>query len=595
MSDQRRARCREPIRVLLVDDSQDDRQLIGDLLDDISDTRYSIDWVQDLASGHDRIDQGGFDVCLLDHRFPEGDGLDILEAAIARGLTPPFIVLTGHGSVALDHRAMTIGAAGFLDKNRLDPITLERTIRYAIRHQKMMTGLARATLRDETTGLVNRVLFRDRLAHALAAARRHDRQVAVMLIDLTFETEMIADDDRTEAWLAIAGQRLVDDLRETDTVARFASRQCALILEGLKTAEQVDVIAKKVLKRLSSPIIEDGSTVAPRPSIGIALYPKEGGDVAGLMRQAEAAMRRAKGEGGCRYAFGSEQVDRRVRHDLVRDKLMARIIERGELAFHFRPQIDLTSDVIGFSAEIVGNRLDNETLSVEQLLPVLADRRHMEALCDWMLSASVAQLMRWREHGFERIDLTLPFPSRRASDLQALDVALHRHLVDAEIGAERIEFDLDEDLVIGDLASGGLRLSALKARGVRLALDGFGRVETGIHGLAGELLDSLKLSPRLYRDLPGEASRETLVRAIIGLGHDLELRVVANGVRDDRQFAFLKQSGCDAVQLRASCPLLSPEAATGWLHQVRQDRREKGWRRRAKLTAEQQTMTTAPP
>lgn len=159
MNAYRRAPFDDPIRVLLVEDSHDDYRLICDLLDTVADTCFSIDWARDLAAGRDRLETACFDVCLIDQRLPDGDGLDLLETILIQDCPSPAIMLTGHGSLELDRQAMERGAAGFLDKNRIDPSLLARTIRYAIRQQEITARLTRRVTTDELTGLVSRFMF----------------------------------------------------------------------------------------------------------------------------------------------------------------------------------------------------------------------------------------------------------------------------------------------------------------------------------------------------------------------------------------------------------------------------------------------------
>lgn len=559
-----RALSPDPIRLLLVEDCHDDHRLLCDLLDAVADVSFAIDWAKDLTSGRDRLENGRFDVCLIDHQLPDGDGLCLLETAAIRGLPAPMILLADRGSADLDRRAMTLGAAGYLDKNRLDPVLLERTIRYAIQYQRLREEFARGMLRDDSTGLITPVLFRDRLARALAFAARRKSLVAVVVVDVACDAGDI-DSERREQRLVIQAKRLNHHLRATDTACRLTDQHVALVLEGLGSADDAALATQKVLDRLAAPFACNDDTVIAKPVAGIALFPEDCGDIDTLLRQADAAMRQARTEDGHRYRFGSERVDRQVKRQFLLGNDLRKALDQNALTLRYRPLVHVADTKISLSAEVYASPPDSRHIEAAQFLSIAHDPSLIEAITDWILRAAVAQLLAWRDHGFGKIDLALPFVSKRAADIPILERSIRRHLSSVPIDPGQIEIDLDQDLVISDLASGNRGLAALKTTGVRLALDGFGRNEASLHNIEGDLLDSLKLSSDLYRNLPGKASHETLLKAVISLGHDLDLRVVANGARDEHQFAFLKNAGCDAIKLQTPRSSLSADMFTNWL------------------------------
>lgn len=508
----------DPIRLLLVEDSQVDHCLLSDLLDAVADATFTIDWAKDLATGRDRLKHGHFDLGLINPELPDGDGLQLLETEAIRGFPVPMIVLCDHGSISLDQRAMTLGASGFLDKNWLDPTLLERTIRYAMHQRKLARSLAQSTLLDESTGLITPTLFRDRLARAMAFTDRHQGLLAVVLIDIDQEAVSDLDPDLGEQQMAIQAKRLIHHLRKTDTMARMADRQMALILEGLRDAESAALVAQKVLERLTTPIIQAGRTVIPRPSLGIALYPDDCSDADTLLRQAEAAMRLAGAEKDHRYRFSSARVDRKVQRQGLLSNDLRRALDQETLMLRYRPLIHVTDMAISLSAEVYANRPGDVPISMEEFLSIADDRSLIEAAMDRIVRAGVSQLLAWRDAGFASVELALPFISSRASDLPFLERSIRSHLGKAPINPDQIEIDLDQHLVFSDLAHGGHGLTMLKKTGVRLALDELGRHEASIEHLATGLLDSLKLSRRLYRDLPGDTAREICSKRSSALG-----------------------------------------------------------------------------
>lgn len=564
------------IQVLLVGDDPCHHRLVTDLLDSVTARRFSIDWARTAIDAMDRLRQGRFDICLLDADLPDGDGLDLLASADALGLPLPVIVMADMPSNDQVRRALTLGAAACLGKGMLDPSTLERTIRFAIRQRQVTTGLARQAFRDEATGLISRALYRERLDRALAFARRRDREVAVIMIDLTLKGVHDHDYGRTDGVIAEAGRKLAADLRETDSIARLSERCLGLLIEGLRSLDQAAMVARKLLRCLRTTIAVEGDPIAVTPSLGIAIYPREGGDGDLLMRQAEAAMRRAIGEGpgGCRFA--SEHVDGEARASMVLERAFRLAFERRELRLRFHPDVCLTGRRNGFGGVIVWHHPDQGWLPLDHRLAETDDAVLIKGIADWALASAAEQLWAWRQEGLDQVRLALAFPFRRPPALRLLDQAIRDRLgtrsADAAgsleaarpLDPERIELELHEDLIVEDARRGSPHLAGLKASGVNVALDGFGQGHLGIPDLRHDLLDRLKLAPSLCRDLPKDGPDDRLVRALVAFAHGLDLEVMAKGARDQRQFTFFKQLGCDAVQL-CSIPPMSAEAATTWL------------------------------
>ena len=230
---------RGPIRVLVVEADDADFQVTQAWLEAAPHLEFTIDRAAALETGLGRLRTGTFDVCLVDHSLPDGDGLELARAAQKDRCPAPIIMLSCAGTLELDLQAMALGVADFLDKKRLDPVRLERTIRYALARQRQAERLSHLAQYDELTGLANRSLFQDRLEHGLAWARRHERLVAVMILDLN-DFKAINDGlghlagDRL---LAIMAKRLGGRLRETDTVARLGGDEFAILIENLAKPE----------------------------------------------------------------------------------------------------------------------------------------------------------------------------------------------------------------------------------------------------------------------------------------------------------------------------------------------------------------------
>jgi diguanylate cyclase len=559
-----------PIRVLLVEDDEEDYRRACDLLDAARHVTFALDWARNAQDAMRRLGVHAYDVCLVDHGLPDGKGLDLVRAAHNRGLRAPIIMLTGCGSLELDLDAMAIGVSAFLDKGRADATLLERTIRYALARHRQAERLNRLAQYDELTGLANRSLFQDRLERALAWARRHNRLAAVMILDLN---GFKAVNDRLghgagDRLLAIMASRLARRLRETDTIARLGGDEFALLIENLAKPEHAALVARKLLDTVAPPVELDEHQVSVTASLGVAVYPKDGSDPVELVRQADRAMYRAKAEGGNLCRFSSDQLERRAQRGALLEADLRRALEQGELLLHYQPQVTLRAGALGISAMIRWAHPELGLIGPERFLPLAEDAGLLQPLTEWLFDAGCAQVRRWRALGLDRMHLALPLLSRQQLAWNRLGGRLRDHLDQAGLAPGRLEIEVSEELLLADADAGGTGLAALKEVGARIALDGFGRGPMSLRSLLLGRLDTLKLAREVHHDTPDDHHRSAVVRALAALARELGLRVVAEGVDRHEQLGFLRRSGCDAVQAFMSCPPLPPDACTSWLRQA---------------------------
>jgi len=557
----------ERVRILLVEADPGVRGRLEDLLRRARHSVFALDRAGDLETALARLRDGGCDVCLAGARLPDGDGLDLVRAAQSRDLAVPVIVLAAHATLERDLEAMMLGAADLLDVARLDAGLLERTVRYALARRRQAARLSHLAQHDELTGLANRALFQDRLHRALAWARRHNRLAAVMVLDLN---GFKAVNDRLghvagDRLLGVVAGRLRRRVRETDTVARLGGDEFALVIENLAKPEHAALVTRKLLDAIAPPIELEGHEVAVTASLGVALFPRDGTDGETLLRQADAAMYRAKAEGGNLCRFCSVQLEQRAQRGALLRSDLRRGLAEGEFVLHYQPQVTLTAAELGIAGQLRWRHPELGLIGPERFLPLAEDGGLLAELTEWMLSAGCAQLCRWRELGANLPHLALPLLSRRQLAWTGLAPGLGEILERAGLPPDRLELELDEDILLADLDAGRGGLRALERLGVRIALGGYGRGPTSLRGFRAGVLDTLKLSRELLDGVPEQAEPTALVGTLIELARDLGLRVVAEGVERQAQLALLRRRGCDAVQALMSCPPLPAEACTSWL------------------------------
>jgi diguanylate cyclase (GGDEF)-like protein len=553
------------IRVLLVDSEQSACRLIMDLLDMISHARFHVTLVRSFAECRDRLAQNDIDICLLDLSLPNKDSFELLTSANVLWPALPIIVIAEAPTPEQDKRAQSLGADALLEKDKLDPASLERTIRYARHQRKVTANMARHAFLDDRTGLISAGLFRERLDRALAFARRRDHDAAVMVIDLDFEGQREGDVRIIDGAICKIGQKLAGELRETDSLARLSERRLALLAEGMTNLDQTAIVARKVMRRLRSPIEVDGLAVAMTPSMGVAIYPREGGDSQTLLREAEAAMHRALAEGGGRCRFSSEHIDDAANEGMVLAKAFASAFDHRELRLRLYPDIAFAGGMNGLCGEVAWRHPDKGWRLLSATFSAIEDEGLIEGIVNWALASAAEQLLVWERQDVKLRYLSLALPFDCPPTLALLKEAISKQVADKSIPSDMIELDLPLSLIINDARRGGSDLAALKATGVRLAIDSFGDSRFAIDDLQQHAIDRVKLSPRLCAGLADDRRHVATLRALINLGHDLGLNVTAKGARDQRQLALLKRLGCDSVQLSTDLPAMSADAARVWL------------------------------
>ncbi len=237
-------------------------------------------------------------------------------------------------------------------------------------------------------------------------------------------------------------------------------------------------------------------------SLGVALYPRDGKTGPELVHQADRAMYRAKAEGGNLCRFSNDQLERRVQRGALLGTDLRRGLEQGEFQLHYQPQVTLTPGALGISGLIRWNHPQLGLIGPERFLSLAEDTGLLEALTSWLFEAACRQGRRWRDQGFERVHLALPLLSRQQLAWSGLTERLGICLRTAGLAPGGLEIELSEELLLNAADAGGGALAALKALGVRVALDGYGRGPTSLRGLQLGVLDTVKLARELHQDVP---------------------------------------------------------------------------------------------
>jgi diguanylate cyclase (GGDEF)-like protein/PAS domain S-box-containing protein len=423
---------------------------------------------------------------------------------------------------------------------------------------------------DALTGLPNRLLFDDRLQQALARGARARDGFALMIVDLD-DFKRWNDDfghlfgDRL---LQAVAQRLHGLLRASDTLARFGGDEFVILQGSLRLPSGAATLARTLNRALAQRFVIDDQAVEMSASIGIVLYPDGGRDAGTLIRVADTALYQAKRDGGNRHRFGAPGPPRparsiTARHHLQRDLDLA--LERGEFFLLYQPRFDLPSNrAVAVEALVRWQHPRHGTMLPARFIPIAEANDRIGDLGSWILAEACRQSASWQTGGeTHAISVNLSPAQIAGGELAAQIGELLERL---RLPPDRLELEITEGMVV-DLADRSLiaTLHQLAALGVRLAIDDFGRGYSSLAYLSRLPIHTLKIDRSFIRNIGRDPADETIIRAVIGLAHNLGRRVVAEGVETRRQLTFLRHEGCDEAQGYLFSPPLPAASAAGYL------------------------------
>ena len=424
------------------------------------------------------------------------------------------------------------------------------TLRDVTQLKQSQERLAFLAHHDALTGLPNRVLLQDRLAHAIRRARRAAGRLALLFVDLDGFKEI--NDTLGHAVgdqvLVVAAERLGARLRAADTLARHGGDEFLILLDGETDATGAARAADACLRVLTKPIQIDAHAIHISASIGIALHPSDGADVETLLQSADLAMYRAKERGRGQYQFHAPAMTAAVQEQHTLETALRGALARDELTLHYQPQVELADGrLCGVEALARWTHPQLGIIPPARFIPIAERIGLISEIGDWVLAHACRQLADWRRAG-----LTVPVIAVNVAVQQleraTLLTAVRRVLDDTGISPGDLELEVTESVIMGDRPRVITALSDLRALGIRLTVDDFGTGASALGRLNRVPIDRLKVPGSFIRDIGRGPREEAITRAIIGLGRDLGLEVLALGVEREVQSDILRAAGCRYAQ-----------------------------------------------
>lgn len=403
---------------------------------------------------------------------------------------------------------------------------------------------------DGLTGLPNRNLLADRLNQALSFTDRYGKQAAVLFLDLD-HFKFINDSlghDMGDRLLEITAGRLTECVRATDTVARHGGDEFVVVLPDLADGEDAATIALKIQDAVYQPFKLGEHELMISCSTGISMYPGDGDDAQTLLKNADAAMYRAKEQGrNCFRFYACEMNDKAVVR-MAMESHLRRALERGEFLLHYQPQVDLASGrVIGMESLIRWQSPELGFISPAQFIPLAEETGLIVPIGEWVMKTSCAQNRAWQVAGFPPLIMAVNLSPRQFRQ-EKLAEFVARMLEETGLEPKYLELEIIESLVMHDVERAVVILNELKALGVHLSIDDFGTGYSSLSYLKRFPFDKLKIDQSFVRDITSDPDNAAIVRAIIAMGHSLNLRLIAEGIETAGELSYLRSLACDDMQ-----------------------------------------------
>ncbi len=402
---------------------------------------------------------------------------------------------------------------------------------------------------DSLTGLPNRLLFQDRLHQAISYADRHNQLVGLIFLDLD-RFKLINDTlghDIGDLVLQEVTERLKCCIRESDTIARLGGDEFTIILPNVRHEKNVSKVAKETLERMAKVFTLEGHELFVSASIGISIYPQDSADQETLIKNADLAMYHAKDQGRNNYQSYNDTMTKTSIHKLKLGTSLRQALKKDEFVLYYQPQIDLsTGQVMAMEVLTYWNHQDGQ-IPPGDFIPLTEETSLILPISEWILEKACIQNKAWQDKGLRHVSIAINLSViqfQQENLLEVIDTTLEKTGLDPHF----LELEITESVLIQKMEKTIFLLEELKKRGVQIAINDFGMGYSSFNYLKRLPIDKLKIDRSFIEHVASDQDEAAITKAIISLGHDMNLQVVAVGLETREQMDFLSQYSCDRAQ-----------------------------------------------
>ncbi len=415
---------------------------------------------------------------------------------------------------------------------------------------------------DSLTGLPNRTFYKELVSRALLLAKRHNWTIAILFIDLDYFKRIndTLGHDIGDQLLRTVADLIKTCIRKSDfiarseedelenAVARPGGDEFIVLLNEIAHSQDASRVARRILKELARPFTLAGHEVFVTASIGIALYPLDGGDAENLLKNADVAMYYAKNQGRNNYQFYTKSMNATSLQRLDLENDLRKALDRSEFLLYYQPTVDVqTRIIIGTEALIRWKHPEKGMMSPGEFIPLAEETGLIVPIGEWVLRTACAQNRAWQNAGIKPFRVAVNL-SGRQFDQEGLIEVVASALHDTGCDPRYLELEITESTIMQNPEKAVTTLQKLKAMGIYLSIDDFGTGYSSLGNLRKFPLDTLKIDRSFIINLTTDSDDAAITTAIIAMAHNLKLGVIAEGVVSEDQQSFLRERGCDAVQ-----------------------------------------------
>jgi len=403
---------------------------------------------------------------------------------------------------------------------------------------------------DVLTGLPNRRLFRDRIQLALAHARRRRGGFAVMFLDLD-QVKLINDTlghTAGDLLLQRVAQRLTAAVRAEDTVARMGGDEFTILVTEAADRRAAATVAQKILETVAAPMTIETHELFVTTSIGVAMYPEDGVDADTLLKNADRAMYRAKEAGRNNYQYATPAVFDTGAGRLSIESSLHHAFEREEFVVHYQPMIDLASgDMVGAEALVRWKHPEFGLMAPDDFIPIAEECGLIVPIGEWVLRSACRQMKAWHDDGHRDLRIAVNLSPRQFQQ-RDLPLMVERILAETALRPDSLDLEITESTAMQNAELSLGIMQRLKEMGVRISIDDFGTGYSSLSYLKRFPIDTVKIDQNFVRGLSAESSDGAIIAAVISMARALKLSVIAEGVENEEQLAFLQRERCEMIQ-----------------------------------------------
>lgn len=550
-------------KLLIIDDEEQIRHLLMDLLSSLYDCCTASSAEEALAA----LSEQTFDLVISDIDMGRMSGLELVPRVHSLSPDTVVVMISGNQDIEFAIQALRVGAFDYITKP-IDLRHVEASVERALKHSELLKEKRRykeqleellqqrtaevdwLAYYDTVTQLPNRALFEDRLTQACSVAKSSGQSLGVLFISLD-QFKKVNDSlghGPGDSLLREFAERLKSCISKSDTVARFGNDEFALLQTQIDGTNDVIETIGSLSQVLKFSFDLPGHELYATASVGVSMFPIDGEDCHTLLKNAGAALYKAKKSGGANYQFFTADMHELATRRLALETQLRRAIQNEEFLIHYQPRVSVDSLAItGVEALVRWQHPQFGLVSPSEFIPLAEDTGLIVPIGEWVLRQACEQNRRWQDQGFAPIQVAVNISGRQFHD-RDLSQTVIRILNESGLAPHHLELELTESSIMQNEEFAGNVLTRWRNMGINITIDDFGTGVSSLASLKRLPIGALKIDQSFVRDTSIDPDDAAIVLAIITLAHNLRLRVVAEGVETEEQLRFLQLMRCDEIQ-----------------------------------------------